>query len=134
MARKTSFALCAAAFAAFALFRPEAHAQGGPLVPLGFCSLSSLGSATALSACTGTWNSGAGGIPTGANYAVICAYAQAINYRDDGNAPTSSTGTGGQGIAAGNCIPYYGTLTNVKLIQLTSGAVAGISFYKVASP
>ena len=38
------------------------------------------------------------GAPQNATYGVICAYAQAINYRDDGTAPTASVPGGGQGI------------------------------------
>jgi hypothetical protein len=65
-------------------------------------------------------------------YAVFCAYTQAINYRDDGVAPTATLGTGGQGIASGNCIPYTGKFSNVTLqfIQQTSGAILGASFYR----
>lgn len=70
-----------------------------------------------------------GGAPTQADYAVICAYDQAINWRDDGTAPTATAGSGGQGIAAGNCIPYNGTFSQLQFIQETGGAVAGVSFY-----
>ena len=71
-----------------------------------------------------------GGVPVPATYAVICAYTQAVNYRDDGVAPTGTLGTGGQGIAAGNCIPYSGTMTALQFIQQTSGAILGVSFYR----
>ena len=71
-----------------------------------------------------------GGIPVGANYAVICAYTQAVNYRDDGGVPTGTAGSGGQGIAAGQCIPYNGTFSLLQFIQQTSGAILGISFYR----
>ena len=159
--------------------------------PLAFCSLSSLTSATALTACsyasfTGTANgtilyitgvtgfiplettlagigvpagtiitgqtSGptggagtyttnipttasaasltAGGIPAGANYAVICAYVQGVVYRDDGGTPTGTPGTGGQGIAAGQCISYNSKFTQLQFIQQASGAILGISFYR----
>lgn len=91
-------------------------------VPLGFCSLSPT-SATPLSSCSG-------GIPVGTTYAVICAYVQAVVWRDDGTAPTGAAGSGGQGISAGNCIPYNGTFTQFQVIQQTSGALVGVSFYK----
>lgn len=73
------------------------------------------------------------GAPQAADYAVVCAYGEAVNYRDDGTAPTSSTGTGGQGIAAGNCIGYNGTMTNLQFIQLTGGAAVGVTFYNSAT-
>jgi hypothetical protein len=73
------------------------------------------------------------GAPQQSNYAVICAYVQAINYRDDGTTPTNSTGSGGQGIAAGNCIGYAGTMQNLQFIQLSGGAIVGVSFYYVPS-
>ena len=40
------------------------------------------------------------GIPNAASYVVICASTQAVNYRDDGTAPTAAAGSGGQPIAA----------------------------------
>jgi hypothetical protein len=180
--------------AGFALFvAPVAGQFGQREVPLGFCSVSSMSSATPLtvstcaratftgtgsgtnltaSSVTGlilpgdaasgtgvpagttivsqssgvtggagvyvtsnpTTSSGAslttGGVPVGATYAVICAYVQAVNYRDDGAAPTASTGTGGQGIASGNCIGYVGTMTALQFIQQASGAILGVSFYR----
>ena len=72
----------------------------------------------------------AGGVPGAANYSVLCAYTQGINYRDDGVAPTGTLGSGGQGVAAGNCIPYDGTFSALHFIQQTAGALLGISFYK----
>ena len=69
------------------------------------------------------------GAPTKASYAVICAYTQAVNWRDDGTAPTGTAGTGGNGIAAGNCIPYNGTFSQFQVIQQTSSAVVSVNFY-----
>lgn len=90
-------------------------------IPLGFCSLSSMSSATLLSTCP---------IPAGTTYAVLCAYAQGVVYRDDGGVPTTTPGTGGQGLAAGQCIPYNGNFTAVQVIQQAGGAILGVSFYK----
>ena len=42
---------------------------------------------------------------------------------------TTSTGTGGQGIASGNCIGYNATFSLLQFIQGTSGAILGVSFY-----
>lgn len=101
-----------------------AFAQNGTRqVPLGFCSLSSMSASTGLASCSG-------GIPTNTTYAVICAYVQAVNWRDDGTAPTGTVGTGGQGIPAGSCIPYNGTFTAIRFIQQSGGAILGVSFYQ----
>ena len=103
--------------------------------PLGFCSLSGMSSATLASSCmfTNTLNGVAATWATaGANatYAQICAYTQGVNYRDDGVAPTATTGTGGQSILAGGCVQYYSTMSALQFIQLSPGAVLGISFYR----
>lgn len=101
----------------------KAHAQGGMTQqPLGFCSMSSISTATLLSTCTG--------FPIGATYAVVCAYTQGIVWRDDGPAPTATAGSGGQGLAAGQCMGYNGRMGQIQFIQQTSGAVLGITFYK----
>jgi hypothetical protein len=74
----------------------------------------------------------ASGLPTGITYAVICAYVQGVVYKDDpnGTAPTGTPGSGGQGISAGQCIPYNGTFSALQFIQQTSGAILGASFYR----
>jgi hypothetical protein len=114
----------AIAIAALLLAATQAFSQSGlRQVPLGFCALSSMNTATGLATCSG-------GIPANTTYAVICAYTQGVNYRDDGVAPTGTTGTGGQGIAAGNCIPYNGTFSALRFIQQTGGAILGVSFYQ----
>jgi len=64
------------------------------------------------------------------SYALICAYVQGVVWRDDGVAPTGAPGSGGNGIAANQCISYNGTFSAIQFIQQTSGAVLGISLYK----
>jgi hypothetical protein len=64
------------------------------------------------------------------NYALICAYVQGVVWRDDGVAPTGTPGSGGNGLAANQCISYNGTFSAIQFIQQTSGAVLGISLYK----
>lgn len=115
----------AVALAAWLYFGPaQAQAQLGlRQVPLGFCALTSMTASTGLASCSG-------GIPAGTTYAVICAYAQGIVWRDDGTAPTGTPGTGGQGLAANQCVPYNGTFTAIRFIQQTSGAILGVSFYR----
>lgn len=90
-------------------------------VPLGFCSLSSMSVATGLSGCP---------IPNGTGYAVFCAYAQGVVWRDDGVAPTGTAGSGGQGLSAGQCLGYNGTFSAVQFIQQTAGAILGVTFYR----
>lgn len=106
--------------------------QGLRQVPLGFCSLSSMTAATGLGSCTTTVAPGATitGIPGGTTYAVVCAYTQGVVWTDNNNNPTGTPGTGGQGIAANQCVPFNTTLQNLLFIQQTSGAVLGINFYR----
>lgn len=92
-------------------------------VPLGYCVLTSPAAATKLSSCSG-------GIPAGTTYAVICSYIQGVVWRDDGVAPTATAGSGGQGLAANQCLPYNGTFTALQFIQQISGAILGVSFYR----
>jgi hypothetical protein len=103
-----------------------AHAfpqSGQRQVQLGFCSLSSMSSAKSLANCSG-------GIPALTTYAVICAYAQGVVWRDDGTAPTGTPGSGGMGLSSGQCLPYNGIIANIQFIQQTSGAILGVSFYR----
>lgn len=91
-----------------------------PLVPLGYCQLTSIDAATALSACSG-------GIPSGARLAYLIPEAQAIRYRDDGTSPTSGVGFP---LAVGASVFYTGTLSKVSVISQTSGAKLNILFYR----
>lgn len=96
----------------------------GPRTQLPYCAIS-LASASNLSGCAAMAQS-----PT---YAVICAYGQAVVWRDDGTAPTATPGTGGQALSAsipGNCMSYTANLANFQAIQQAASAVLGVSFYK----
>jgi len=112
------------AVAAMALFVTSAQAQitvpGLPIVPLGYCQLTSLAASTGLSACSG-------GIPAGARMAFIQAEATAIRYRDDAVAPTASVG---MPVAAGGSFFYVGTLSKVLIIEQTSPAKLNVLFYR----
>lgn len=88
--------------------------------PLGYCQLTSMSVSTALSAC-------AGGVPATATVAQLCVEAQAVRYRDDGTAPTATVG---MPAAAGTCFPISGTLSAIRFIQSTSGAILNVSFYR----
>lgn len=118
---KLAGAALALVLAAFSL--PAIAQNSLRQVPLGFCALSSMAASTGLATC-------AGGIPTGTSYAVICAYTQGVVWRDDGTAPTATPGTGGQGLATGQCIPYNGDFTKIRFIQQAGGALLGVSFYR----
>lgn len=69
------------------------------------------------------------GIPVNANYAVICAYTQAVNYRPDGSTPTATIGTGGTGLAAGSCIAATTTFSKLSFIQQAASASLSVDFY-----
>lgn len=88
--------------------------------PLGYCQLTSMAASTALSTC-------AGGVPAGATLAQLCAEAQAVRYRDDGTAPTATVG---MPAAAGSCFSYTGSLSAIRFIQATAGAILNVSFYR----
>lgn len=100
---------------------PPAYGQGTRNTPLGFCSFSPSAATTLPSVCT---------IPQGTGYALICAYTQNVNWRDDGAAPTAVVGTGGQQIQANNCIPYNGNFNAFQVIQQTATAIVSVTFYR----
>ena len=60
---------------------------------------------------------------------LICAYVQGLVWNDVAT-PTSTPGVGGQGIIAGQCYGYPGTLSQIQFIPQAAGAIAGVSFYK----
>lgn len=93
---------------------------GLPLVALGYCQLTSIDTAAALSACSG-------GIPSGANTVIFEPEAQAIRYRDDGTAPTASVGFP---VAVGGSVLYSGAISKLQVISQTSGAKLNVLFYK----
>lgn len=98
------------------------------VVPLGYCQSSSLSSAIPLSSFTGMKCTAAN--LTAATYVVICAYSQGVVYLDDGETPTSTPGSGGVGIAAGQCVPYNGTISALQFIQQAATATIGVSLYR----
>ena len=106
----------------------SAQSGGQRYQPYGFCSSSSLSSAIGISSFTGT--NCTNGNYVNAQYILVCAYTSGIVWRDDGTAPTSTPGTGGNGLSAGSCFPYYGTPSAIQFIQQTSGAIVGLSLYK----
>jgi hypothetical protein len=129
--RIRSLFLVAALFVA-GFINPAFSQQGLRQVQLGYCVLSSMTAATALSSCTTTLTGGGtqSGVPTGTTYLVICAYVQNVNWLDNQATPTGTAGTGGQQIASGQCLPYNANYNFLLFIQQTSGAILGISFYR----
>lgn len=59
-------------------------------------------------------------------WCLIQAETQALRYRDDGVAPTTSVG---QLIPAGATLEYTGDINNIQLINATAGAIANITYY-----
>jgi hypothetical protein len=66
-------------------------------------------------------------VPAGANQIEICVEIQAIRYRDDGTAPTSSVGIP---VPVGTCFPYAGNLSAIQFIAQTAGATIDVAYYK----
>jgi hypothetical protein len=93
---------------------------GLPLVPLGYCQLTSIDAATKISTCSG-------GIPAGATIAYLIAETQAIRLRDDGVAPTASVGFP---IAVASPVLYTATISSVQVISQVAGAKLDVLFYK----
>ena len=82
--------------------------------PLGFQQITSLSAAANLTP------------PAGASFAVINPETQAVRWRDDGTAPTSSIG---MLLAVGDEFTYQGDLTKIQFIEVTSSAVLNVSYY-----
>lgn len=68
-----------------------------------------------------------GGANVNANFALFCASTAAVNFRDDGQAATTTAGSGGIIIPSGTCLPYNGTIANVSFAS--SSGVLGVSQY-----
>jgi hypothetical protein len=93
-----------------------AQQRSQPQVANGYQQITSLGSATALT------------IPAGSSYAVVCVETQAVRWRDDGTAPTSTVG---MPIPAGNCMQIVILVpTKLQFIQQASSATIDVSYYQ----
>lgn len=100
--------------------RSQVTMPGLPIVPLGYCQLTSIDTAALISTCSG-------GIPTGATLAWIEVEAQAVRFRDDGVAPSATVGFP---VAVAGTFLYGGTLIALRVISQTSGAKINILFYR----
>ncbi len=86
--------------------------------PLGYQQISSLSSSTALT------------VPAGATFALIECEAQAVRWRGDAVAPTTTVG---MNMAVADVpLPFAGDLRNYRFIEVTSGAKLNIEYYGVA--
>lgn len=66
-------------------------------------------------------------VPLGASTIYVCAETQAVRYRDDGVAPTASTGIP---IASGSCIWYSGPLSAIQFIAQTGSPTIDVAYYR----
>lgn len=124
--RQLKARLIAVGFAICAMLAGPALAQtavpGQPIVPLGYCQIAAvtLATSTPLSSCSG-------GIPTGATIAVLQSETAPIRYRDDGVAPTSSSG---MLLVNGAGVFYPGTLSKLRFIAASGSPVLNVAFYR----
>ena len=88
----------------------------------GYQQITSLSSATNLTVPT-TDPSGLNAKPT---IAIITPEGQAVRWRDDATAPTSTVG---MTLAVGVTLQYDGDLTKIRFIEQTAGAKLNISYY-----
>jgi hypothetical protein len=94
--------------------------------PLGYgqFAAASIDASTLLSTIT---VGGVAGIPEGTAFVRIVPEAQAIRWRDDGTAPTTTVG---QPLAVGAELIYYGKgLKNFRVIGQVANAVLNVTFY-----
>ena len=89
---------------------------------MGYQQITSLSSATGLTVPVRTPD----GMSVRANFALIISETQAVRWRDDGTAPTSTVG---MPLAAGVALQYDGDLSRIQFIEQTAGAKLNISYY-----
>ena len=90
---------------------------------LGYQQITSLSAATGLTVPTKDPVTGAN---VKANFALITAEAQALRWRDDGTAPTSTVG---MPLAVGVTLQYDGDLSKIRFIEQVGGVIVNISYY-----
>ena len=87
----------------------------GHLIPLGYQQITSLSGSTALT------------VPDKASLAVIQPESQNVRYRDDGVAPTASTG---MKIVANDLLFYTGDFSAIRFIEETGSAKLNVTYYR----
>jgi len=90
---------------------------------LGYQQITSLSSSTALT--VPSVNPVTGDKCTPGKAVIICE-TQAVRWRDDGTAPTSSVG---MPLATGQPLSYDGNLTRIRFIEQTASAKINVSYY-----
>lgn len=98
-------------------------AQEGALLSKGYFQGTSISTAKTLAVIIGV------PLPAGSTSVWIQAEAQGFRWRDDGTAPTSSTG---MVLSTGDSIIYNGPLSALRFIETTSGAKLNLTFYGAA--
>jgi hypothetical protein len=88
-----------------------------PLKPLGYLKITGLNAAK-----------GVGPIPDRAAVAIIVTESQAVRWRDDGTAPTS---TDGMHMAVLTPTVFKSNLNQLKFIELAASATLHVSFYEL---
>jgi len=95
--------------------------RGGMLVvptgcnrPLGYQQITSLSSSTALT------------VPEGARFCIFTAETQAVRWRDDGTAPTSTVG---MPVAVLTPTAYYGDLNKIRFIEQSASAKLNVTYF-----
>lgn len=89
---------------------------------LGYQQITSLTASTALTVP----NVDVNGLACKPSIAIITAETQAVRWRDDDVAPTSSVG---MPLAAGVTLQYDGDLTKIRFIEQTASAKINVSYY-----
>jgi len=89
---------------------------------LGYQQITSLSASTALTVPIVDVN----GLSCKPSIAIITAETQAVRWRDDDVAPTSSVG---MPLAAGVTLQYDGDLTKIRFIEQTASAKINVSYY-----
>lgn len=85
-------------------------------VPLGYQQITSLSAAQSLT------------VLSGATMVILESHTQAVRWRDDGTAPTSSVG---MLLPVDTPFEYSGDLSAIKFIQVTASAELDVSYYQL---
>lgn len=89
---------------------------------LGYQQITSLSSATGLTVPQVDLN----GLACKPTIAIITVESQAVRWRDDGVAPTSTVG---MPLASGATLQYDGDLTEIKFIEQSGSAKINVTYY-----
>ncbi len=68
-------------------------------------------------------------VPAGSEIIEVCVETAGVRYRDDGTAPTSSTGIP---VSSGTCFQYGGPLNKIQFIAQSGSPTINVSYYKTS--